>query len=119
LAKITQKIWDGVIEYEDDDVAAEVCAFNETGKSTALWLYQPRELYRSSLHLMGERQTKWNETTRLLQAPIALMLGAYAIETLLQIFGTAMLSMKWLSWCVGALLASPASTQSADAISPS
>ena len=84
MAKVIRKLWGGAIEYEDDDVAAEVHAFNKTGKSTALWLYQSRELYRSSLHLMGERERKWNEITHLLQAPIALMLGAYAIETLLK-----------------------------------
>ena len=33
---------------------------------------------------MEERPQKWNEITHLLQAPIALMLGAYAIETLLK-----------------------------------
>jgi hypothetical protein len=33
---------------------------------------------------MEERERKWNEITHLLQAPIALMLGAYAIETLLK-----------------------------------
>jgi hypothetical protein len=84
LAKIIRKLWGGAIEYEDDDVSAEVRAFNNTGKSTALWLFQSRELYRSSLHLMEERERKWNEITHLLQAPIALMLGAYAIETLLK-----------------------------------
>jgi hypothetical protein len=84
LAKVIRKLWGGVIEYEDDDVAAEVRAFNNTGKSTALWLFQSRELYRSSLYVMEERERKWNEITHLLQAPIALMLGAYAIETLLK-----------------------------------
>ena len=33
---------------------------------------------------MDERPRKWNEITHLLQAPIALMLAAYAIETLLK-----------------------------------
>jgi hypothetical protein len=33
---------------------------------------------------MEERPRVWNEITHLLQAPIALMLGAYALETLLK-----------------------------------
>jgi hypothetical protein len=81
---VIRKLWGGVIEYEDDDIAAEVRAFNDTGKSTALWLCQSRELYRSALYLMDQRERKWNEITHLLQAPIALMLGAYATETLLK-----------------------------------
>jgi hypothetical protein len=84
LTKVIRKLWGGIIEFEGDDVAAEVRAFNNAGKSTALWLFQSRELYRSSVYLMDERKRKWNEITHLLQAPIALMLGAYAIETLLK-----------------------------------
>jgi hypothetical protein len=84
LTKVIRKLWGGVLEYEDDDIDAEVRAFNDTGKSTSLWLYQSRELYRSALYLMDPRQRRWNEITHLIQAPIALMLGAYAIETLLK-----------------------------------
>lgn len=84
MAKVTRKIWGGVVTYEDEDTPSDVHLFNDVGKSTALWLYQSRELYRSALYMMKVRERKRNEITDLLQAPIALMLGAYAIETLLK-----------------------------------
>jgi len=84
MVKVTRKIWGGIVAYEDDDTPSDVHLFNNIGKSAGLWLYQSRELYRSSLYLMEERERKWNEITHLLQSPIALMLGAYAIETLLK-----------------------------------
>ncbi len=68
MTKVIRKLWGGVIEYEDDDVTAQVRAFNNTGKSAALWLFQSRELYRSSLYLMEERERKWNEITHARQA---------------------------------------------------
>ena len=84
MAKVTRKRWGGIVAYEDDDTPSDVHLFNNVGKSAALWLYQSRELYRSALYLMEVRARKWNEITHLLQAPIALMLGSYAIETLLK-----------------------------------
>jgi hypothetical protein len=84
MAKVARKIWGGIIEYAEDDTPSDVHLFNNIGKSAGLWLYQSRELYRSALYLMEERERKWNEITHLLQSPIALMLGAYAIETLLK-----------------------------------
>jgi len=84
VAKVIRKIWGGILEYEDDDTPLDVRAFNEFGKSTVLWLEQSRELYRASMYIMEERQRKPNEITHLRQAPIALMLGAYAVETLLK-----------------------------------
>jgi hypothetical protein len=84
MVKVTRKIWGGIVTYEEGDTPSDVHLFNKVGKSAALWLYQSRELYRSALCLMDERARKWNEITHLLQAPIALMLGAYATETLLK-----------------------------------
>ncbi len=84
MAIVTWNIWGGVVSYEDDDTPSEVHLFNNVGKSAALWLYQSRELYRSALYQMEVRERKWNEITHLLQASIALMLGAYAIATLLK-----------------------------------
>lgn len=84
MAKVTRKLWGGILTYEEDDTARDVHLFNKIGKSAGLWLYQSRELYRAALRLMEEQPRKWNEVTHLFQAPIALMLGAYAIETLLK-----------------------------------
>jgi len=84
LTKVARQLWDGIIEYHHDDVPADLRAFNAFGKSVVLWFQHSRELYRSSCYLMEDRERKWNEITHLLQAPIALMLGAYAIETLLK-----------------------------------
>jgi hypothetical protein len=84
MAKVTKKVWGGIVSYEDDDTPSDLHLFNNVGKSATLWLFQSRELYRSALCLMEERERVWNEITHLLQAPIALMLGAYAIETLLK-----------------------------------
>jgi hypothetical protein len=61
MAKAIRKIWGGILEYEDDDTPLDVRAFNEFGKSTALWLEQSRELYRASMYIMDERQRKPNE----------------------------------------------------------
>jgi hypothetical protein len=84
MARVTRTLWHGALAFEDDDTPPDVRLFNEAGRSTALWLYQSRELYRAGLYLMEERERIWNEITHLLQAPIALMLGAYALETLLK-----------------------------------
>lgn len=84
MAKVTRTVWGGIIQYEDDDTPVDVRAFNDFGKSATFWLLQSRELFRSARHLMSERDRQWNEVTHLFQAPIALMLGAYAIETLLK-----------------------------------
>jgi hypothetical protein len=82
--KITRKLWRGVVEFEDVDVTPDQRAFNAFGKSVVLWFEYSRELYRAARCLMEERPRVWNEVTHLFQAPIALMLGAYAIETLLK-----------------------------------
>jgi hypothetical protein len=82
--KVTRKLWRGIIEFEDEDVPADRRAFNAFGKSVVLWFEHSKELYRSAHYLMEERPRVWNEITHLLQAPIALMLGAYALETLLK-----------------------------------
>ncbi len=84
MAKAVRQLWGGVVEFVDDDVPADVRAFNAMGKSAVLWFQHSRELYRSSCILMEDRNVVSNEITHLLQAPVALMLGAYAIETLLK-----------------------------------
>jgi hypothetical protein len=81
---MTRTLWGGIVGYDGDDTPKDVHLFNKLGKSAGLWLYHSRELYRSALRLMEEQPQKWNEVTHLFQAPIALMLGAYAIETLLK-----------------------------------
>lgn len=81
---ITRKLWRGIIKFEEGDVPRDQRAFNAFGKSVILWFQHSRELYRSACYLMEERPRVENEITHLLQAPIALMLGAYAIETLLK-----------------------------------
>jgi hypothetical protein len=75
-------MWGGIVAYEEDDTPPDIHLFNKVGKSADLWLYQSRELYRSAFYLVEER--KRNDCTHLLHAPIALMLGAYAVETLLK-----------------------------------
>jgi hypothetical protein len=82
--KFTRKLRRGILEFEDEDVPRDLRAFNAFGKSVALWFEHSKELYRAACTLMEDRPRGWNEITHLLQAPIALMLGAYAIETLLK-----------------------------------
>ncbi len=82
--KVTRKLWRGILEFQDEDVPRDRRAFNAFGKSVILWFEHSRELYRAAQTLMEPRPRIWNEITHLLQAPIALMLGAYAIETLLK-----------------------------------
>src|SRR5260370_12582085 len=84
MTKVTHHLWDGIIQSEDEDVPFDLRACNSFGKSVMMWFEHSRELYRSSCYLMEERPRVWNEITHLLQAPIALMLGAYGIETLLK-----------------------------------
>jgi len=84
MTNVRRQLWGGAIQFEDEDVPSDLRAFNSFGKSVLLWFEHSRELYRSSCYLMEKRARVWNEITHLLQAPIALMLGAYAIETLLK-----------------------------------
>jgi len=84
MAKVTRKIWGGIVAYDEDDTPADIRLFNKVGKSPDLWLCQSRALYQSAIDLVEERSRKRNDITYLLRAPIALMLGAYAIETLLK-----------------------------------
>src|SRR5258706_9846508 len=84
MAKVLQRIWDGIIEFEDDDASRDVWDYNAFGKSAVVWLQYSRELFRAASYLMEKRERTWNDITHLFQAPIALMLGAYAIETLLK-----------------------------------
>jgi hypothetical protein len=82
--KVTRRLWGDILEFDDEDVPPDRRAFNAFGKSVVLWFEHSRELYRSAHYLMEEKPRVWNEITHLLQAPIGLMLGAYAIETLLK-----------------------------------
>lgn len=82
--KVTRKLWRGILEFEDVDVPPDQRAFNAFGKSAILWMEHSRELFRSARFLVEERKHAENEITHLFQAPIALMLGAYALETILK-----------------------------------
>ena len=84
MAKVTRRIWGGIVAYDEDDTPADIRLFNKVGKSPDLWLYQSRALYQSAIDLVEERTRKRNDVTYPLRAPIALMLGAYSIETLLK-----------------------------------
>src|SRR6185312_15398719 len=84
MAKVMRSALGGAVTWEEGDAPSDLKSFNRFGKSAVSWLEQTKELHRAALHLMEKQPTRWNEITRLLQAPIALMLGAYAIETLLK-----------------------------------
>ena len=82
--RVTRKLWRGILEFQDEDVSPDRRAFNAFGKSAILWLEQSRELHRSAHRLMQEKPRDEHDLAHLFQAPIALMLGAYALETLLK-----------------------------------
>jgi hypothetical protein len=82
--KVTHKLWRGIVQFEEEDVSRDARAFNAFGKSALLWLEHSRKLYRAA-HRLTEADPRPREGfTHLLQAPIALMLGAYALETILK-----------------------------------
>ena len=80
---ITRTLWGGIIRFEEEDVPPDRRAFNAFGKSAVLWLEYSRELFRSARLIMDKARTE-NDITHMFQAPIALMLGAYALETILK-----------------------------------
>jgi hypothetical protein len=75
LAKIKREIWGGIIEYAEDDTPSDIRSFNEFGKSLALWQMQSRALHAAARAVIEKSD---------LYASIALMLAAYATETLLK-----------------------------------
>ena len=84
LAKITKKLWGGIIEYEDDDTPLDIRSFNAFGKSAVMWLEQSRALHWAADALVkGERAAKGGARGAF-DNVIALMLGGYAVETLLK-----------------------------------
>ncbi|HKH80847.1 MAG TPA: hypothetical protein VKA03_04430 [Methylovirgula sp.] len=80
MAKVLRKIWGGIIEYEEDEMPFDIRSFNAFGKSALLWLEQSRSLHRAAVRLMDQDAGPKCD----IDAPIALMLGAYAVETLLK-----------------------------------
>lgn len=85
MAKILQKLWGSIIEFETEDVPLDVRSFNSFGKSTTVWLEQSRLLHRAASYLMVKKSgAKADATTYQLNAPVALMLGGYAVETILK-----------------------------------
>ena len=81
MGKILRTALGGAVEYEDDDTPWDVRSFNQFGKATFLWLEQSRALHRAAIFLMKD-----NKPTHQLfiDAPIALLLGGYALESLLK-----------------------------------
>jgi hypothetical protein len=79
-AMVRRQIWDGIIEFETDDTPRDIQNFNAFGKSALLWLEQSKSLHYAAVALMSEV----NRRTWFVNAPIALMLGGYATETLLK-----------------------------------
>jgi hypothetical protein len=84
LAKVVRELWDGVVRYEDEDATYEVRSFNSFGKSAILWLEQSRALHRAAVSLMRKESMWCGAMTPEVNTPIALMLGGYAVETLLK-----------------------------------
>jgi hypothetical protein len=86
MAKVVKELWGGVIKYEDqdDDPPLDVRYFNNFGKSVILWGTHSRSLHRAAVALMRPESMWCPAMTPEINAPIALMLGGYAVETLLK-----------------------------------
>jgi hypothetical protein len=84
LAKVVRELWGGIIKYEDDDTPYDVRFYNAFGKSALLWLEQSRALHRAAIALMRKESMWCGAMTPDVNTPIALMLGGYAVETLLK-----------------------------------
>jgi hypothetical protein len=85
-----KQIWGGIIEFETDDTPIDIQNFNTFGKSPLLWLEQSKSLHYAAVSLMG----KGDRRTSLVNGPISLMLGGYAIETLLKMVLVAQHGLK-------------------------
>ena len=84
MAKVVRELWGGIIKYEDDDTPYDVRFYNAFGKSALLWLEQSRALHRAAVALMKKESMWCGAMTPEVNTPIALMLGGYAVETLLK-----------------------------------
>lgn len=84
MAKVVRELWGGIIKYEDDDTPYDVRFYNAFGKSALLWLEQSRALHRAAVALMRKESMWCGAMTPEVNTPIALMLGGYAVETLLK-----------------------------------
>lgn len=76
MAIVKRTLLGGAIEHEEDDTSWDIRAFNDFGKNLALWHEYSRALHRAAVLTAGEKSSRH----RITQLPIALMLGAYAIE---------------------------------------
>lgn len=81
MAKARRKNWDNAIEYVEHAVPSEVERFNLYGKWNSIWLDQSTALHRAAMAVAKQATTGDRPAT---DTPIALMLGGYAIETLLK-----------------------------------
>ncbi|HWE75953.1 MAG TPA: hypothetical protein VG328_22525 [Stellaceae bacterium] len=88
--KIGEERTDELVDREDD-IPFDVLWFNKFGKLTALWLWQSKSLYESAELVMLSRR---KEASTLFNVPLGMMLGSYAIETLLKAAQLAELNEK-------------------------
>jgi hypothetical protein len=72
------------VDFERIDADADEKCFDAMKKTPLLWLEQSRSLHRAAVALV-RRESMWCAAmTPRINAPIALMLGGYALETLLK-----------------------------------
>ncbi|HEY4343246.1 MAG TPA: hypothetical protein VGN05_02785, partial [Parvibaculum sp.] len=69
------------ISWDEDDAPRDVQNFNLIGKSGMFWLVQSVGLHKAAEKLMKVQD---GEVPLIVETPIALMLGGYAIETMLK-----------------------------------
>jgi hypothetical protein len=84
MGKIRRTALGDAVEWEEDDTPFEVRSFNLFGKHPHLWLEQSLSLNRAAIALMRPEAMWCKAMTPQSNAPIALMLGSYAVETLLK-----------------------------------
>jgi len=80
--RVKKSAWGGILEWEEDDTPRDVQYFNATGKALVLWRQQSVSLYWAARYLVDEKPGLKDEDRREENAPAALMLGGYALETL-------------------------------------
>lgn len=83
MAKVIRKLWGG-IEYEDDDAPPDVRSFNQFGKSAVMWLEQSHALHWAADSLKKNERSIEGGARGGFDHVIAVMLGGYAVETLLK-----------------------------------
>lgn len=85
MTTVRRTIWDGAIEFEEDDAPHHVQLFNKLGKAPVSWHFMSGSLHASAVKLMTETRCATSSQGPLqTYLPAAVMLGAYAIETLLK-----------------------------------